>query len=123
MAHYVHHLTIVNRQIFIVIAGIFVRCNKAETNYNSKHDRSTQGRRFYSSILMFIYPIANWLCIRYKYHLPFYLLIQNIIMIFEPMTYFYNFVRPGASKAKFYQCKHNFKNSFQVLKLSIVSGN
>ena len=122
MAHYFHHLTIVNRQIFIVTVVIYAKCSKGDTNYNSKHDRSTQGQKNSSSILMLIYPIANWLCTRYKYHLPFYLLIQNIIMICEPMAYFYNFVRPGAIKAKLYLIKNDFINVFQVLILSIGSG-
>ena len=122
MGHYFHHLTIVNRQLFIVIAMIFVKCRQADTNYNSKHDRSTQGQRNYSSMLMLIYPIANWLCIRYEYHLPFYLLIQNIIMILEPTAYFYNFFRPGATQAKLSLNNNNLINSFQVLILSIGNG-
>ena len=46
-------------------------------------------------MLMFIYPIYVWTLARYPYRPAFNFLIHNIIIVTEPMTYFYNLIRPG----------------------------
>ena len=96
MAHYFHQLTIMNRHIFICISGAHETYTKGNTNDdNNKHAEDSQTQRIFTSILMFTYPILNWLCIRYDYRLPFNLLIQNIVLVTEPITYFCKLVRPG----------------------------
>ena len=98
MAHYFHQLTIMNRHIFICISGAHETYMYTKGNTkgdNNEHVEDSQMQRIFTSILMFTYPILNWLCIRYDYRLPFNLLIQNIVLVSEPITYFCKFVRPG----------------------------
>ena len=49
-----------------------------------------------SCIIIFIYPIANWLSVKYQYHLTMSLFAFTMVTGIEPLTYFYNFVKPGA---------------------------
>ena len=97
MAHYFHHLTIVNRAIFICIAGALERYNNNNMKNTTEGNDGPDGPSKVSSILMFIYPMWNWLCVRYHYRLPFNLLMHNIVIVFEPITYFCNLVRPGTA--------------------------
>ena len=49
-----------------------------------------------SCIIIFIYPVANWLSVKYQYHLTVSLFTFTMVTGIEPVTYFYNFVKPGA---------------------------
>ena len=97
MAHYFHHLTLVNRYIFILIGGACAWLTKADKNEYWKD-------YWLDDVVManwiihcesVLYVMGIWLSIRYCYHLPINLLVINIVIVFEPMNYFYNFVRPG----------------------------
>ena len=99
MAHYFHHLTMVNRQLFTVFANVYARYTNDNTN-NNWNDYWLYGdaekRRVLSSILQCIYPIANWLCIRYNYQLPFNLLLHNIAMVIEHINSLSRWIGPGS---------------------------
>ena len=55
----------------------------------------------YMPIIMFIFPIWIWTCTRYMcptlclYGPELNFLVHNIIIVTEPMTYFYSLLRPG----------------------------
>ena len=97
MAHYFHHLTLVNRYFFILIAGACAWLTKANNNEFWKDywidDVVMDNWIIHCESILYI--MGLWLCIRYCYHLPINLLVINIVMAFEPMNYLYNFVRPG----------------------------
>ena len=95
MGHYFYLLAIVNRHVFMCMAGTFEKYTKEIMKNNQELENSSKEPRMYSSTLILFHNIGIWLCIRYHYHLPFLLLIQNIIHVFEPITYFYNFYRTG----------------------------
>ena len=93
MAHYFHYLTLVNRYIFILIAGACAWLKKANNNeYWKDYWLENVADK---PVPQFLYIMGSWLCVRYQYHMPFNLLLHNIVMAFEPINYLYNFVRPG----------------------------
>ena len=94
MAHYFHHLTLVNRYIFILIGGACAWLTKADKNEYWK-DYWLEDVFWDNWIIHSLYIMGSWLCIRYCYHLPINLLVMTILMAFEPVNYLYNFVRPG----------------------------
>merc|ERR1711974_68121 len=48
-------------------------------------------------IITLIYPIWIWTCARYHYRPTFNFLMHNIVIVTEPMTYFYSLlIRPGS---------------------------
>ena len=50
----------------------------------------------YMPIITLIYPIWIWTCARYHYRPTFNFLMHNIVIVTEPMTYFYSLlIRPG----------------------------
>ena len=69
--------------------------SKDDSNNKQEIDHSPEESRVYHSILTLIHNIGIWLCIRYNYRLPILLLLQNVIFVVEPITYFYNFIKPG----------------------------
>ena len=100
LAHYFHHLTMMNRPIFICIAIVYARhTNVNIVNLNEcwlyGNIRNTDDRRLLPSILIFMYSVLNWLSIRYKYQLPFNLLLMNIVMVIKPINFFDSLVRSG----------------------------
>ena len=101
MAHYFHHLTLVNFQIFICIAIIYIRyTNENTTKYWKDYwvCGDSDKRGILSSFLVSIYLIANWLCIRYHYQLPFNLLLHNISLVIDPINVLCTFISPGKEK-------------------------
>ena len=98
MAHYFHHLYMMNYQFFICIAAVYTRYTKDSTD-NFWKDYWVCGdadkRGVLSSILLSIYLVANWLCIRYHYQLPFNLLLHNIALLIEPINFLCSFISPG----------------------------
>ena len=98
MAHYFHHLTLVNLQFFTCIAIIYKRYTNDHTN-NYWNDYWCCGdadkQSILATILMPTYLILNWLCIRYHYQLPFNLLLHNIAQVIDPINFFCSFIRPG----------------------------
>ena len=104
MAHYFHHLTMVNKQIFMGVAIIYTKFTKETwNNYWLYGYGRTDPRRILSSILQFIYFVLNWFCIKYQYQLPFNLrpftpfnlLLHNIVMAIDPINVLHRFVIPG----------------------------
>ena len=99
MAHYFHHLTLVNFQVFICIAIVYTRCTNDNTNNHWKDywvcgDADKRG--ILSSFLVSIYLIANWLCIRYGTHpISFNLLLHNISFLIDPINFLCSFISPG----------------------------
>jgi len=100
LAHYFYLLAILNRHIFMFIAVMIERHTKDTFIDNRGHNNGLEERRVYPTILILIHNIGIWLCIRYNYQIHVLLLIQNIIFVFEPITYFYNFIKPGTCTAK-----------------------
>ena len=96
LAHYFHHLAILNRGIFVCVAGALSRCTELKTITDKGNERGAL-----SSLLMFLYPIFNWMGIKYPHQPMFGILQANMLMhciigvIDGPMTYFYDFLRPG----------------------------
>ena len=98
MGHYMHLMILVNRHIFIFIAGATARLIRDNTNkywINYWFKDGDDKEKIASSFIWFIYPLANWLCIRYHYHLPFNLLAHHTLMVIGPVNYVCNFVRTG----------------------------
>ena len=96
LVHYFHHLTILNRGIFICIAGALSRCMELKGITDKVNERGVL-----SSLIMFLYPIFNWIIMKYPHHSIFSLFQANLLvhcilgLIDGPMTYFYDFLRPG----------------------------
>ena len=111
MAHYFHHLTLVNFQIFICIAIVYIRYTNDNT-HNYWKDYWVCGdadkRGILSSFLVSMYLFANWLCIRYdtypiaSYQLPFNLLLHNISFMIDPINFLCSFISPGKEKISWY---------------------
>ena len=98
MAHYFHHLALVNHYIFITIISVFAW----KTNEDSKKYwrdywfyRDHENKRIFTYLVPNIYPIVHWLCIRYHYHLPLNLLLLSVVMVIEPINFLWCFLRPG----------------------------
>ena len=78
LAHYFYLMAILNKLIFMCVAVIFEKYS-AEEKYNTqKLNNGPEEPRVYPPTLILIHNIGIWLCIRYHYHLPFLLLIQNM---------------------------------------------
>ena len=98
MAHYFHHLTMVNRHIFVALAYGHARLTKSQKDYYWRDYwfyGEEEQRKLFASVLQFIYPIATWTCVRYHYHMPFNLLLHNTVMVIEPINFLCSFIRPG----------------------------
>ena len=99
VAHYFHHLYIVNYHIFISIAIIHTKYVN-DIGTNDWKDYWVYGdadeRRIPSACLLFIHLIANWLCIRYHFQLPFNLLLINIALLIDPINALSSFICPGS---------------------------
>ena len=99
MAHYFHHLTMLNRQIFLLIAGAMSRCMKLQIITDKEKERGVL-----ATLILFLYPIFNWMAIKYP-HRPIFSLFQTSLlvhcilgMIDGPITYFYQCFRPGIQR-------------------------
>ena len=119
LGFYLHFVTMVNRHIFICIADAFTKCTKAHNpeeqqgsvtkdeienvtqNENGIEERIIRGWdpeecEKYLPIITFIYPIFIWTCARYHHRPTFNFLLHNIVIVTEPMTYFFSLIfRPG----------------------------
>ena len=98
MAHYFHHLALVNHYIFITIISVYAW----KTNEDSKKYwrdywfyRDHENKRIFTYLVPNIYPIVHWLCIRYHYHLPLNLLLLSVVMVIEPINFLWCFLQPG----------------------------
>ena len=99
LSHYFHHLTMLNRQIFLFIAGAMSRCMKLKTITDKGKERG-----LLASIILFLFPTWNWMAITYP-HRPIFSLFQTSLlvhcilgMIDGPITYFYQCIRPGIQR-------------------------
>ena len=96
LVHYFHQLAVMNRCTFIIIAGAMSRFTELKSITDKVHQQG-----ILSAVILFLYPIINWMAIRFPHHSIFslaqpHLLVHCILGVIDgPMTYFYDFIRPG----------------------------
>ena len=100
MAHYFMFLQLVNQCLFFLIACIFSKLFKIES----------EGRYFknpnFSQFDTILVPVLAWIVIKYKHHFKFSILFESVVTIFSPLTYFYNLIKPGRSVGVL--CNHTY---------------
>ena len=90
LAHYFFFLSLVNILIFIGITHIYACFLKSgSTLSQNKELRLTQ------KVSFLIWLTFIWLCVKYKYNFNLILVIQSIVYLIDPITYFYHWGKPG----------------------------
>ena len=106
-------MNLVNMLFFLSLSSALSKCiNKNNTQIGTE----VTDWHLHVKIIRFNYPLVNWMCIRYQYHMPFNLLVHTIVHINIPLTYFYSFLRPGTTLPRYYvMFGVGHFNSFQML--------
>ena len=86
--------------IWRAIAYVYARYTHDDKNSYWRDywfDDAADKRRMFASVLQFIYPIATWISVRYRYHMQFNLLLHTTVKVIEPINFLCTFIRPGVN--------------------------
>ena len=95
-AHYCFFLSVVNQCIFFCVA-----CAFATVTRDASQRKPFKNPSFFRQLATLPFPIITWLCTRYKdsrnlgTRFPITILIQSILTLLSPITYFYNLKSRG----------------------------
>ena len=90
MAHYLYFLSLVNNCVLFGIACTFAKVVKNKSCPSSERKLSLSEKAYY-----ILYPVVVWLSTKFSYHFKLSLMAQSMVNALIPITYFYNWMKPG----------------------------
>ena len=90
VAHYFFFISIVNQRAFLAISCTYAEIIKFECT-RCRYDEPS----FFENAKTILWPVLSWISVTYKFHFTHLLLTISAVTIASPITYFFNWVKPG----------------------------